>query len=163
MPFDRLIGMPGAFSVLFILTIILPLLNLLPQAIILPVLLIFSLPVFYVFMISVVFNKEFKPRKNVIATTIISYLLYILISYPFTGAFQFYAYSSIFLFSIIFGLITYLVYYIFLVIARRIREPIGYRKRFLFAFLPSLVLMLGLSFFINLIFGEFLLEIEGLL
>jgi len=159
---DNIISRPGALSVLYVNIILLPLLGLFPSEIVSPALFAFSLPIFYTFLINVIFNREINLKKHILITLLISYILYLLTKYPFNPT-NFYVYSVFFVFGALYGLMGYYIYHFFYWLAKNKYGEITYRKRFVYTFIPSFCILFMISVLLSSIFGGLFFNLQNML
>lgn len=162
---ERAMGMPGAISSVFILSILLPWIGF-TKHIIWPMMVSFSVPVFYIFLTMVVLNRHISLRKHIPILIGVSLILYLVSMAPSTPS-SLYIYITLFLIGLGISSLTYFIYYFLYRLGKRMwgMEEIKYRKRFLIAFLPSIFLMLLILFFISGIVigveGEEIITVAG--
>jgi len=159
---DKTMSMPGALSVLFLLSVILPAMSIFPSTITLAMMTAFSVPIIFVFLAEVAVDRRVSIKKSTLLF-FPAYLLYMLSRYPWSPM-QYYLYSFFFVFGALLSVVTYAVYYIFIKIGRKIKSgKLSFRWRFLLAFIPSLFVMLILSWIISIFIGAWMFEMEKIL
>jgi hypothetical protein len=157
---ENAIKMPGAVAAVSLLSVILPALNIFPDILTLPMIMAFSIPTLWIFILSVIANREVPLGKNIALTVFLSYVLYIISRYPF-DVMKFYMYSFFFLLGASLGAFSYTIYYIFFLLGKSSRLSMNYRERFVFSFIPTILLIIALSMVINLLFGQFIFNVAG--
>jgi len=162
---ERSLKMPGAISVVVLLSILLPLFGIFPKPISLPLLMVFSIPTLYMFFAQVILNRPLSLKKNLLISGVASYVFYILSRYPFE-AIEFYIYSLFFLIGGLISVIVYLVYYSMYLLGKKVRyenEEMSFRSRFIICFIPTLLVSLLFCVIISVFIGVWTFELAEVL
>lgn len=146
---EKMLALPGAFSLIFFLAMFLPLLGF-PSELSWALLTSFSIPTAYAFIMMAVLNRHISFKKHIPILTGLSFLIYILSRAPTTPSLL-YAYIIFFVAGTAIASLSYFIYYLLYRFAKRMfgTEEVRIRKRFLIMFIPAMVIMFLLLFLIG--------------
>lgn len=153
---EKAFSTPASASIIFLLSVFIPLFGLFPSEITLSMTFAFSIPLIVLFLIGVVMNKEVGIRellsKWFFLIIILSYVFYILSRSPWEPV-QYYFYTAMFLIGFALSFLTYFIYYLFYLLSKR-KGGMSYRIRILIVFVPTLIIMMGIVFILsNIVIG----------
>jgi len=152
---ETAIELPGAIAVIFFLSLILPIIGF-NQEVSWAILLTFSIPTSYAFIMMAILDRHIKFKKHITILVLMSFAIYILTRIPHTPL-ELYVYIFVFVIGLGISSLAYFVYYSFYRFGRRMfgTNSANYRKRFMFLFIPTFILMVAIIILIgNIPFGE---------
>ncbi len=159
---DRMLSMPGAVSVIFLLSVLLPALGVFPGSVTLAMFVAFSVPTLYIFMAQGVLNRDISLKRHVIVSWTVSYLFFLSMSWPLEPL-AFYIQSFYFTFGSLFAFLVYLVYFGFFRLGKSRESQLSHRKRLLLCFLPTLMITLTFSVVVGYFSGGWMFRFEEML
>lgn len=158
---ERALNMPGAITIIVLLSLFLPMTNIMPYEITIPLLIVFSVPIVWVFLWRTLTNKKVSLGKHLTITIFLSYIFFIITSDLSTAMF-FYINSIFFLLALGISGFVYIVYYLFFLVGKKYAQK-NYRKRFVIVFIPTLVISIVFLWLMSAMFGDVLFGMANVL
>lgn len=157
--YEKAVNLPGAIAVVFLLSMIYPPLGFFPLEVTTSILIAFTIPAVYIFLINVIFNRDVKIGFHLLVVMCVSFGFYSLNKWPF-DIHQLFAYSFFFVFGAFVSMIAYSIYYVLYRLGKRYSGNVSYRMRFFMSFLPTLIAMIFVGYLLSILFGYWLSTFE---